>query len=159
MKWCVVYGVLGLMLLVLVPDAFSFTIDGTYWVSDNHGYGDNINANNRLDNNLFNIRGMDIAFSGGVMDVKVYTGFFEGASDSHGTLYGDLFISTDGWHPDGTLANHFSSNNAANGEFWEFVFDTSENQLYDGAFSIVLSLNAPPQNGGNGFIIRNGQEV
>lgn len=159
MKRFVVFGFLGLMLLVLVPGAFSYTIDDTYWGSNAHGYGDVISANNENDKNLFNIRGMDVAFSGGFMDVKVYTGFFEGASGSFGTLYGGLFISTNGWNPTGDVGNHYQLDNAGNGEKWEFVFDTSENQLYGGNFSIVLSQNAPPQNGGSGFIVRNGQEV
>jgi hypothetical protein len=147
--FCVFFGV--------VPSAISFTIEDNYWGADAHGYGDVISASSQPAHNLFNIQGMDVAFSGGFMDVKVYTGFHEGTSGGYGTLYGDLFISTNGWTPAGTTADFYLSDNAGNGEEWEFVFDTSEKKLFGGDFSIILSQNAPP--GNVGYTIRDGQEV
>lgn len=148
---------LVLVFFCVAPNAFCFTIEDNYWGANDHGFGDVISGSSETARNLFNIRGMDVAFGGGFMDVKVYTGFFQGASGGFGTLYGDLFISTDGWRPFGSVDDHYALDDSTNGEKWEFVFDTDENKLFGGNFSIVLSQNAPP--GNNGYIIRNRQEV
>lgn len=148
-----------IILLIFAPGAFCYTIEDNYWGAANHNYGDVISGSNQRDKNLFNIRGMDVAFAGGFMNVKVFTGFFEDAPGGYGTVFGDLFISTNGWKPKGTVSNNYKYDNASNGESWEFVLDTSQNKMYGGDFSIMLSQDAPPQNGGSRFIVRDGQEV
>ena len=97
---------------------------------------------------------MDVSFSGDSMTVRVYTGFNE-SNDDFGVLYGDLFISTDGWHPD-TSAAHYANDNIFTGEKWEYVFDTSGGSLHGGNFDIYTSNHFF---GGSGYYYRQNQEV
>ena len=136
--------------------AGAYTITDSYWGSADNGYGDVIGNESK-----YGIDKMEVVFDSGFMNVKIYTPFSDGI-DTYGTTYGDLFISTNGWSPYGSASENYKSDNAANGEVWEFVFDTSEGNLY-GEFSnnnaFTLSQDAPPQSGGSSFIVRNGQEV
>jgi hypothetical protein len=129
--------------------ALAVPIADNYVGSNAHGWGD------RIGNATYEVQGMDVTFDATYMNVRVFTNFNQ-STDPYGTLFGDLFISIDGWSPYGTAP--YMLDNASNGEDWEFVFDTSAGQLYGGAFSIVLSDNAPPNTSG-GYIVRNGQEV
>ena len=145
-------------MLLLAPPAFAYdyTIEDNYWGADAHGYGDVIGTPNH-----FGIDRMEVGFSGHEsMTVKVYTPFEEDIAD-FGTLYGDLFISTDGWDPDGSADDNYETDNAGNGESWEYVFDTDAEKLFQINDDTVLTLaqDAPPQNGGSGYIVRDGQEV
>jgi len=127
------------------------SIPDNYVGADAHGYGD------RIGDSRYEVQRMDVTVDATFMNVRVFTNFNQ-ATDPYGTLFGDLFISTDGWHPYG--AAPYTADNASNGEDWEYVFDTSGNSLYGGNFSILLSDNAPPEVGNpSGFIVRNGQEV
>lgn len=137
----------SLMTLAGMTTAKATIIEDTYWGSDAHGYGD------RIGNSSYEVYNMDVVFSGAYLNVRINTNF-NAASDPYGIDFGDLFISTNGWNPHGTAP--YSSDNAANGEAWEFVFDTSEGMLYGDEFSVLLSddlLDA------NRYIFRNGQEV
>ncbi len=118
-----------------------------YWGSDGHGYGD------RIGSYRYEVRNMNVTFSGGFMNVRVNT-HFDASRDRYGIDYGDLFISTDGWNPYGSSSNRYRYDNAANGEDWEFVFDTSEGMLYGGDFGISLSDDLMTSG-----VYRNGQEV
>ncbi len=136
--------------------AGAYTITDSYWGSDNNGYGDVIGGEDE-----YGIDRMEVTFDSVFMNVKIFTPFYSGIDD-YGTTYGDLFISTNGWSPIGSSVEKYKEDNALNGEIWEFVFDTSGSSLY-GGFSdnngFTLSQNAPPQDGGSSFIVRNGQEV
>ena len=127
------------------------SIPDNYVGADAHGYGD------RIGGSSYEVKSMDINVDANFMHVRVFTNFNQ-ATDPYGTLFGDLFISTDGWHPYG--AAPYTADNASNGEDWEYVFDTSANSLYGGNFSILLSDSAPPEvSNPSGFVVRNGQEV
>lgn len=128
----------------------SLTINDGYWGSDDHGYGDVIGTS------FFDIAKLQITIDGDMLGVKVYTNFKEGDSRSFGIGYGDLFISTNGWNPYGTASEKYRYDNLSNGEQWEFVFDSSENQLYTGLFS---TLSSDDLMSSSGYIFRNGQEV
>lgn len=131
--------------------ALAVPIADNYVGSNAHGYGD------RIGDSSYEVTSMDVGFDATAMHVRVYTNFNQ-ATDAHGTQFGDLFVSTDGWHPYG--AAPYAGDNASNGEDWEFVFDTSLNTLYGGNFTIVLSDNAPPEvYNPSGYVVRNGQEV
>lgn len=127
----------------------SSVILDNYYGSNDHGYGDVIGSD------FFDISKMVVTFNSGIMGVKIYTNFMEGDTRSLGIKYGDLFISSNGWRPYGSAANHYLGDNYRNGEDWEFVFDTSENKLYGGNFSSLLSDNVMSDR----YIFRNGQEV
>jgi hypothetical protein len=131
--------------------AFAVLISDNYVGSDAHGWGD------RIGGTSYEVKSMDVTFDDDFMHVRIFTNFNQ-ATDKYGTLFGDLFISTDGWHPYGTAP--YVQDNASNGEDWEYVFDTSTNMLYGGNFDIVLSDNAPPEvTAPNLYTVRNGQEV
>lgn len=127
----------------------SATINDDYWGADGHGYGDVIGGS------FFDIAKLQVTVAGSALSVKVYTNFKEGDPRSYGFGYGDLFISTDGWRPYGNAGDQYRYDNATNGENWEFVFDTSEGQLYAGAFTVLQSDHLVP----SGYVYRNGQEV
>jgi len=75
----------------------------------------------------FSVDSMDITLTDAWdMTVNVNTNYVEAAE---GTQYGDLFISTDGWHPFGDAP--YSEDNHSNGEDWEYVFDVSAGKLFD----------------------------
>jgi hypothetical protein len=121
-------------------------IQDTYWGSQNHGYGDRIGVSR------YEVSGMEVEINNGFLDVQVFTNF-DAAVDPYGINFGDLFISVDGWNPFGD--SPYTQDNASNGEDWEFVFDTSENMLFGGDFSIALSDDLIDSR----YIFRNGQEV
>ena len=142
---------LAICLLGFASTAPAYTIEDVYYGGNDHGYGD------RIGDSFYEVQGMDVSFSGSLMQVKVYTNFYE-PNDLYGTLYGDLFISTDGWTADGSRPNYLSDNYKTGD--WEYVLDTSSGQLFGGDFSIILSDYAPPYLGNeNRYIVRNGQEV
>lgn len=124
------------------------TIQDNYYGSDNHGYGDIIGTN------FFDISKMTGSVIGGTLNVKIYTHYKQGDAQALGTQYGDLFISTNGWHPSGTAATHYITDNASVGERWEYVFDTSANTLYGGSFTILK-----PEDVMTSGTYRNGQAV
>lgn len=134
-----------------VSAALAVPISDNYVGADAHGWGD------RIGNSSYEVKSMDVTFDDNFMHVRIFTNFNQ-ATDPFGTLFGDLFISTDGWHPYGTAP--YAQDNASNGEDWEFVFDTSLSTLYGGNFTILLSDNAPPEvSNPSAYVVRNGQEV
>ncbi len=133
--------------LMTAASVQAYTINDTYIGSNDHGYGD------RIGNSSYEVKGMDVNFTGGMMNVRVHTNFNQ-ASDPYGIEFGDLFISIDGWNPNGSAP--YYSDNAATGESWEFAFDTSLNGLYGGNFSILTS---DDKIDASRYIFRNGQEV
>jgi len=132
-------------------------INDVYWGSNDHDYGDVISSTTSRD--FFNIDHLKVVFnSDHRVNVTVYTGFKEGDTRALGTKYGDLFISTTGWHPYvGSDPMHFKQDSHSNtGTQWNYVIDTSEGgALYGGAFSVYQSQDLIPA----GYIFRNGQIV
>lgn len=156
-------------LIILLPlNSFGYSVytwnDGTQQVSiidqyhgaDDHGYGDVIGSEDNFDIELVQIALYDDIKS---MAVSIKTNYSGNAGDgvSLDTDFGDFFISTDYWTPYGS--SPYLSDNSSNGEDWEYVFDVSENKLYDiqdNQDSILLSQDVMPN---SGWIFRNGQEV
>lgn len=142
--------VAGLALVLVAGQVSATVIQDNYVGSNSHGYGDVIAD---AGDHSYDISNMDVTFGGGYMTVRVNTNFNE-ATDPYGVAFGDLFISTNGWHPYGSAP--YYQDNSSNGEHWEYVFDTSASMLYGGNFSILNSENFfnPSQ-----YIFRDGQEV
>jgi len=132
-------------------------INDVYWGSNDHGYGDVISSSSSKE--FFNVDHLKVVFNNDhLVNVTVYTGFNQNDARALGTKYGDLFISTTGWHPyAGTDPAHFKQDSYSNtGTQWKYVIDTSEGgALYGGAFSVYQSQNLIP----SGYIFRNGQIV
>ncbi len=74
----------------------------------------------------FEVEWMDINITGDLMKVDIRTDYVDGTVD---TTYGDLFISSDGWHPYGDAPYYYDNYNE--GEVWEYVFDVDQGNLYD----------------------------
>ena len=147
-------GALLLLAAAGAAQAVPVTIVDTYRGTDAHGYGD------RIGSREYEVERMDVSryASGGAqrLNVKVYT-YFNEARDRYGTLFGDLFLSTDGWSPFGSAPYGFDHH--GNGETWEFVFDTSANRLYGGSFEMLLAEQVAPATTVPGAVVRDGQEV
>ncbi|MCG6886459.1 MAG: PEP-CTERM sorting domain-containing protein [Proteobacteria bacterium] len=142
---------LGLCAVVMLTSAgldsaSAIVINDDYIGSEDHGWGD------RIGTSRYEISNMEVTFNSGYMNVRVNTNF-NASGDPYGIDFGDLFISTNGWNPNGTAP--YLNDNASNGESWEFVFDTSENMLYGDGFTLSLSDDIL----GSGLTYRNGQEV
>lgn len=82
----------------------------------------------------------------GTLSVKIATQWYDptsngvfpnGAPGQYDVSSGDLFISTNGWAPFGSAP--YVADDASNGEAWEYVFDTSNSNIYGGAFGISKS--------------------
>lgn len=133
-------------------NAAAYTIEDDYWGAEPTGgnYEDLIGGTN------FEIQGIDVAFYSGMMEVKVFTNYSEPES-SFGTEYGDLFISTDGWTPYGTGLDNYDSDNASNGEDWEFAFDTDAGTLVQISEEAILKSDYFFAD--TGYIYRSGQET
>jgi hypothetical protein len=149
-----IYSLLaGMGLLLAAGQASAITIEDTYIGSNDHGYGDVIASSSDYDH--YNIRNMDVSFDGTYLSVRVNTSFSE-STDNFGVNYGDLFISTNGWHPAGSASDGYLIDNASNGEHWEFVFDTSAETLIGGEF---MNYNSEYFFDPTQYIFRDGQEV
>ena len=72
----------------------------------------------------FQIDRMTVDIVGNSLTVKVFTNFFDGVAGSSGALKGDLFISTNGWHPQG--AAPYATDQFGQGEAMEFAVRTSD---------------------------------
>lgn len=120
-----------------------------YVGSNDHGWDD------RIGDERYEVHRLEVGFDGGYMNVRVVTNF--AGSDPYGTVFGDLFISSDGWTMDEGAP--YTGDDHSSGEDWEFVFDTSEGALFGGDFAITLAEDAPPAAGSTRYIVRDGQEV
>lgn len=131
-------------------------INDVYWGSNDHGYGDVISSASSKE--FFNVDHLKVVFnSDHLVNVTVYTGFNQSDARALGTKYGDLFISSTGWHPyAGSDPLHYKKDSySTTGTQWNYVIDTSEGgALYGGAFSVYQSQDLIPSG-----TFRNGQVV
>lgn len=105
------------------------------------------------DNHLFGVDRMEIDLTGNLLTIDIYSWYFDNVGKYYTSL-GDLFISTDGWDPEGDAP--YLGDNSTTGETWEYVFDLETAALYnieDAQDHIVMSTAR------SGYIYRAGQEV
>jgi hypothetical protein len=114
----------------------------------------------------FGIEKMIVDLAEGWLNVDIYSGYFDNIGKYYTTL-GDLFISTDGWRPNGSAEDRYKNDSAANGgEHWEYalVMD-SRPANSDGSLSGSLGLYQVNENNiiysgaPSGYIYRAQQEV
>ena len=84
---------------------------------------------------VFDIQGMDVTLTGNILTVKVNTNYSNKSGPVSGTVYGDLLISTTGWHPYTAAgcgaAQFYACDTFANtGTNWNYAVDTSTGGLY-----------------------------
>lgn len=92
---------------------------------------------------LFDILSMTVTQIGANLEVGILTRFVEDTSLSD-ILYGDLLISTTGWHPFGPAP--YATDTASNsGTTWNYVVQTSTGNVYQGA--TLENSDAAPNDG------------
>ena len=77
---------------------------------------------------LFDILSMTVTQTGGNLEVGILTRFVEDTGLSN-ILYGDLLISTTGWHPFG-FAPYATDTASNSGTTWNYVVQTSTGNVY-----------------------------
>jgi hypothetical protein len=139
---------------------YTYTINDEYYGSKDHGWNDVIG-----DPAFFGIDKMTVTFDPKSMIVDIYTRYLDNIG-KYQTSLGDLFISTNGWNPNGTAP--YLLDNSTNGEQWEYaaVLDNHSPTLdQSGNASGSLGLYAINQGvikssyGPDGYIWRDNQEV
>ncbi len=145
----------------LTTFAAPVTIMDDYYGGNDHGYGDVIGTS------VFDIEKMVVDHSGSSLSVSIYSNYFAAKGDDiYGTVAGDLFISTDGWNPAGTSADHYINDNIANGTVWEYglrILSDTSCELIDltgGTYEdLILTSDEAYGVDHPNMIYRNGQEV
>lgn len=132
--------------LLLAFGASAFAAPVTTTIADTFvGAQDNVSPARDIigDANSFDIDRMDVTIdrAAGTLSVKIATQWYDPTSngvfnfgEGYDVRSGDLFISTNGWAPFG--AAPYDADDASNGEAWEYVFDTTNSNIYGGAFGI-----------------------
>ena len=102
-------------------------------IDDNYvGGGGLLSFDNVSFRSLDEVYSMKVTTVGSQMSVTINTNFIDSSPDNVGNFApGDLFISTDGWNPNGTAANRYNNDTASNGTTWEYAFDSSTGQLLE----------------------------
>jgi len=121
--------------------------------------GDVISQTKRINN--FDIDGMTVSIDdNGKVLVTILTDYNQ--TNGLGTKYGDLFISTNGWNPAGTIADGYMGDTySALGEDWEYAFNTTSGIIYDirGVQTNSILLSDDIHGPGNPHWYRHDQEV
>jgi PEP-CTERM motif len=132
--------------LLLGFGASAFAAPVTTTIADTFvGGQDNVSPARDIigDANSFDVDRMDVTIdrAAGTLSVKIATQWYDPTSngvfnfgEGYDVQSGDLFISTNGWAPFG--AAPYDADDASNGEAWEYVFDTTNSNIYGGAFGI-----------------------
>ena len=151
--------------LTLSSGAFAGFIDDNYYgddvyLPDPRGYlwgGGDDARRDRAGAEIFEIHNINYTFKDMQLHVRINTNFQEGVPDAEGYVFGDLFLSTNGWNPSGSAANNYNTDWAGNGETWEYAFDTSNGSLYqlDDQTTILYPEDLNPVS----MCCRGGQEV
>jgi len=134
------------LLLLLSTAAASAAYAGTVSIADaywggtpgKYGSGQVASAATGADvigASVFDIQGMDVTLTGNILTVKINTNYSNKSGPVSGTVYGDLLISTTGWHPYTAAgcgaAQFYACDTFANtGTNWNYAVDTSSGGLY-----------------------------
>ena len=126
---------------------YATTIQDNYWGGDSNGYGDVISDTG---DTRFNIDSMDVNLSGTQLSVTVHTNFGAGngldsyptyTTSGNGIGFGDLFLSSNGWHPYGSATNHYKYDNASNGTVWDYALSLDNRWSATSTGAALYSLN------------------
>lgn len=92
---------------------------------------------------LFDVLDMKVTQTGGNLEVSILTRFVEDTGLSN-ILYGDLLVSTTGWHPFGS-APYDTDTASSSGTAWNYVVQTTTGTVFQGA-TLENSNTAPNDN-------------
>ena len=142
-------------------DGYSYSFTDEYWGADpRYNWSDRDVIGN---DEYFGVDGMTVSFDDGNMNVDIHSNYFDNIG-LWGTSLGDLFISDDGWTPEGETP--YVGDNAVTGETWEYALVMDDHSPSDrtgniGLYrvsdgNIVESFSPPPY---ERYVYRVGQEV
>ena len=128
-------------LLIAAPAyAETVSIADSYWGGTPGTYGGGQVANpatgtDVIGSSVFDIQGMDVTLTGHILTVKINTNYTNSSGPILDTVYGDLLISTTGWHPYtsagcGAVQFYACDTFANTGTNWNYAVDTSTGGLY-----------------------------
>lgn len=148
----------SLLTMGMASGAAAYTIDDGTGAAPgaDHYIGAGADGNNDVYGaaDEFEVFGMNVSNDMDYLYVDVDTNF-----DDAGSIYdfGDLFISTDGWNPEGPAP--YVNDDASNGESWEYAVDVSS--LSGGSADLLDLAGTSPVLSNNLFSsgVRVGQEV
>jgi hypothetical protein len=148
--------ILGISMFCMLVGAYAqaYTITDNYWGgTPNYNYP---NQDVIGEYQHFGIDSMDVSLSGNMMTVTINGPFFGAYTHNPNFTYnmqpGDLFISTTGWNPNGTAADHYSGDTRyTTGTQWGYAFTLGPGGngcLYNTAngavsFSNIIGVNPP----------------
>lgn len=121
-----------LLLGTLVKSHATTIITDNYW-GDPTGSSHPLNVGDVFDpdgQGPYDITHMDVDFDGINLDVTIHSGYFSSpdlASKTPSYAFGSLFLSTDGWDPDGDASNHYVTDNMITGTTWEYAINLADN--------------------------------
>lgn len=130
----------GALLACAPLRAETVSIADSYWGGTPGNYGGGQVANPATGTDLigasvFDIQGMDVTLTGHILTVRINTNYTNSSGPILDTVYGDLLISTTGWHPYTTAGcgavQFYACDTFANtGTNWNYAVDTSTGGLY-----------------------------
>jgi len=159
---------LGALILGPVPGR-AITITDTY-IGDTTGGG---SGDVYGPPDEYDVISMEANRSGDALEVIIKSNFFSDWSDGYNPYDpGDLFVSTNGWHPDGDSATGYLTDNHLTGEEWEFAIDlgdltslpssgtalvyaTNQGTIANGAERTLQEASFQPSNGVDGLAAGN----
>jgi len=140
----------------------SGAVAGPYTIDDDGadmyiGQGTDGNGNSLGDvfgTSQYEVFGMDVSNDLSTLFVTVYTNFDELKNADYD--YGDLFIDTDGWSPDGTAGSQYADDNNSNQGNWDYAVDVSS---LVGGFASLIDLDGATLLNTSAVSTRENQEV
>lgn len=136
---CSVAG-LCLWAAALPTRANTVSINDLYWGGTPGTYGGGqvpspATGSDVIGVSAYDIQGMDVTQTGSTLTVKVRTNYVNDGGTNGWIPYGDLLLSTSGWHPYTTAgcgaAQFYACDTLANtGTIWDYAVDTSSGGLY-----------------------------
>jgi hypothetical protein len=112
------FGLAAAAMFVWIATSWAYTINDNYIGADpNHDAYDGVDV---IGNDaLFQISQMGVTFGNSDgMHIDIYTKYLNNIG-AYNTALGDLFISTDGWNPNGSAP--YNDDNSYVGEVWEYA--------------------------------------
>lgn len=143
MKRKIVVASLFMVALLLPMQVAADTISDNYWGAGQNGITNDgsvaIDPNKSGDvfagvgvtPDKFDVSHMNVNLSGNQLEVSIFSSeyFHYWLGDNTDYAPGDLFLSTTGWNPAGDAASNYNTDNAQNGESWEYVVQLD--QIWD----------------------------
>ena len=117
-----------IFLFLLPIGTQAYTIYDNYYGANDHGWGDVVG-----NPAYFDVSRIEVIYANGTMVVDIYSRYFDNIG-MYGTQLGDLFISSNGWHPYGDQP--YIYDDASNGTEWDYVAVLDNHLAGEGQFGL-----------------------